>query len=132
MLRQKFGLVSVKEGCGAESAVRARSSWMARQSVPRWYRLSGGFDTISLRSKGWRKRRVGCDPAVFIDCDAVQCGFCTPGMIMSAKALLSENPCPSREEIRTALAGNICRCTGYVQIIDAVETTAARIGVCRR
>ena len=68
----------------------------------------------------------------FIDCDAVQCGFCTPGMIMSAKALLMKNPCPSREEIRTALAGNICRCTGYTQIIDAVETAAARIGECRR
>jgi len=57
----------------------------------------------------------------FIDEGAVQCGYCTPGMIMSAKALLDENPNPTEEEIRHALAGNMCRCTGYVQIVDAVK-----------
>ena len=58
---------------------------------------------------------------------AVQCGFCTPGMIMSAKALLDENPEPKKEEIREALGGNICRCTGYVNIERAVEAAAQRI-----
>ncbi len=60
----------------------------------------------------------------FVDRGAVQCGFCTPGMILSAKALLDENPEPTRDEIKTALAGNLCRCTGYVKIIDAVEAAA--------
>ncbi len=60
----------------------------------------------------------------FIEKGAVQCGYCTPGMIMSAKALLDENPNPSEEEIRHALAGNMCRCTGYVQILDAVKSAA--------
>jgi aerobic carbon-monoxide dehydrogenase small subunit len=57
----------------------------------------------------------------FIEKGAVQCGYCTPGMILSAKALLDENPNPSEEEIRHALAGNMCRCTGYVQIVQAVQ-----------
>lgn len=56
----------------------------------------------------------------FINHGAVQCGFCTPGMLMSADALLNENPNPDRKEIRKALAGNICRCTGYAKIVDAV------------
>ena len=63
----------------------------------------------------------------FINQGAVQCGFCTPGMIMSAKALLDENPEPKKEEIREALGGNICRCTGYVNIEPAVEAAAQRI-----
>ena len=58
---------------------------------------------------------------------ASQCGYCTPGMLMSAQALLERNPAPSRTEIREALAGNLCRCTGYLAIIDAVELAAARM-----
>ena len=61
----------------------------------------------------------------FVDKGAVQCGFCTPGMILSTKALLDENPDPTRDEIKSALAGNLCRCTGYVKIVDAVEAAAA-------
>jgi carbon-monoxide dehydrogenase small subunit len=56
----------------------------------------------------------------FIECGAIQCGYCTPGMILSAKALLDENPGASEEEIRTGLGGNLCRCTGYVKIVEAV------------
>ena len=56
----------------------------------------------------------------FLEHGAVQCGFCTPGMLMTAKALLDENPTPSEDEVRSAIAGNICRCTGYVKIVDAV------------
>lgn len=63
----------------------------------------------------------------FVNEGAVQCGFCTPGMIMSAKALLDETPAPAKEEIREALGGNICRCTGYVNIERAVEAAAERL-----
>jgi len=61
---------------------------------------------------------------IFLEEGAVQCGFCTPGMILAAKALLDRNPDPSEEEIKTALDGNLCRCTGYVKIIEAVKKTA--------
>jgi aerobic-type carbon monoxide dehydrogenase small subunit (CoxS/CutS family) len=57
----------------------------------------------------------------FADCGAIQCGFCTPGMVMTAHAFLSKNPRPTREQIRKAINGNLCRCTGYQQIIDAIE-----------
>lgn len=63
----------------------------------------------------------------FVDHFAVQCGFCTPGMIMSTKALLMQNPHPSEEEIRLTLSGNICRCSGYVQIVRAVQKAARKL-----
>jgi len=67
----------------------------------------------------------------FAESGAVQCGFCTPGMIMSAAALLGEKARPTREEIRRALVGNLCRCTGYQKIIEAVETAAREVGSIR-
>ena len=60
----------------------------------------------------------------FIELGAVQCGFCTPGMVLAGEALLGANPQPTRAEIRLALSGNLCRCTGYQQIVDAIEATA--------
>ena len=63
-------------------------------------------------------------PDALADAGGVQCGFCTPGMVLSAKALLSENPHPTEEEIRIALSGNLCRCTGYTRIVDAVMAAA--------
>lgn len=64
----------------------------------------------------------------FLDHGAVQCGFCTPGMLLTALAFLERRPQPDREEIREALAGNLCRCTGYAKILDAVEAYVCRLG----
>ncbi|MBY4945870.1 (2Fe-2S)-binding protein [Cupriavidus respiraculi] len=61
----------------------------------------------------------------FMQCGAAQCGFCTPGFVVMAKALLDENPHPTRDDIRFAIAGNICRCTGYTKIVEAIEKAAA-------
>ena len=63
----------------------------------------------------------------FADLGAAQCGYCTPGILMASKALLAANPRPSRDEIRSALAGNLCRCTGYIKILEAVEWAAATL-----
>ncbi len=63
----------------------------------------------------------------FVEHGGIQCGFCTPGMIMSAKALLDSNPDPTGEEIRDALVGNLCRCTGYVQIIESIKSAAGKL-----
>ena len=65
--------------------------------------------------------------AAFADLGAAQCGYCTPGILMAAEALLLENPKPKREEIKQALAGNLCRCTGYLKIYEAVELAASRM-----
>jgi carbon-monoxide dehydrogenase small subunit len=62
----------------------------------------------------------------FVDFKAVQCGFCSPGMLLVAKALLNENPHPSREQVKRAISGNLCRCTGYTQIIDAIMAAAEK------
>jgi len=66
--------------------------------------------------------------AAFVELGAAQCGYCSPGMLLTAKALLDEQPDPSREEIEEALAGNLCRCTGYLRIVDAVALAAERMG----
>jgi aerobic-type carbon monoxide dehydrogenase small subunit (CoxS/CutS family) len=63
----------------------------------------------------------------FIECTAAQCGYCTPGMIMSAYALLSKNPNPTVEEIKMGVSGNLCRCTGYYQIVEAVQLAARKL-----
>jgi len=63
----------------------------------------------------------------FAELGAAQCGYCTPGILLTAKALLEDNPIPSRDEVRVALAGNLCRCTGYTKILDAVELAALRM-----
>lgn len=131
VLRDKFGLVSVKEGCGAGECgactVLMDDEAVCSCVVPAFQ--ADGHDIITVEGLEINGE-LDVIQQSFIDCDAVQCGFCTPGMIISTKALLLKNPSPSRDEIRTALAGNICRCTGYTQIINAVETAAERIKRC--
>jgi carbon-monoxide dehydrogenase small subunit len=72
----------------------------------------GGWDNLSALQQA------------FVDHEALQCGFCTPGVLLAAKALLDSNPHPSRAEIREAISGNLCRCTGYQKIVDAVQAVA--------
>jgi carbon-monoxide dehydrogenase small subunit len=67
----------------------------------------------------------------FVELGAAQCGYCTPGMLLTAQALLERTPAPTRDQIREALAGNLCRCTGYTKILDAVELAAMRMGARR-
>lgn len=82
-----------------------------------------GRRVYTVKSLG-RWDRLSPLQQAFVDHEALQCGFCTPGMLMSAKALLDANPHPTREEIREAISGNLCRCTGYTKIVDAIEAVA--------
>ncbi|WP_288503130.1 (2Fe-2S)-binding protein [uncultured Cloacibacillus sp.] len=129
MLRNSFRLTGVKEGCGAGECgactVLLDDEAVCSCVVPAVQSDGHSVTTIEgLEENG----ELDALQQAFIDCDAVQCGFCTPGMIMSAKALLLKNPHPNRDEIKRVLAGNVCRCTGYIPIVNAVSEAAERLG----
>jgi len=126
LLRDRLGLTGTKQGCSASGNCGACTV------------LLDGRPTLSCLTLAWAARDAeiltieglatpeGLHPLqkAFLERGAVQCGFCTPGMILSAKALLDENPDPTEEEVRAGLAGNLCRCTGYVKIVEAVMAAA--------
>ena len=85
-----------------------------------------GRDIISVEGLG-EGGKLSVMQQAFVDAGAIQCGFCMSGMIVSATALLADNPAPSRAEIRSALSGNLCRCSGYVRVINAVQLAAERL-----
>lgn len=125
VLRNEVGLTGTKEGCddcecGAcmvllDGQPVNSCSYLAVQAQGR------DITTVEGLAQGGELSPV---QAAILEAAGVQCGFCTPGMMMSATALLAENPVPRREEIKIALGGNLCRCTGYGRIIDAVERAA--------
>jgi aerobic carbon-monoxide dehydrogenase small subunit len=122
LLRDELNLTGTKEGCG-RGECGACSVIMDGKLVPSCLVLApqaDGTEITTIEGIGDSKK---LDPVqeAFIEAGAVQCGFCTPGMIMATKSLLSENPDPTDEEIKIGLSGNICRCTGYVKIFDAVK-----------
>lgn len=129
MLRNSFRLTGVKEGCGAGEC-GACTVLLDDEAVCSCVAPAVQSDGHSVTTIEGLEENGELDALqqAFIDCDAVQCGFCTPGMIMSAKALLLKNPHPNRDEIKRALAGNVCRCTGYIPIVNAVSEAAERLG----
>ncbi len=122
LLREKFNLTGTKEGCSIGEC-GACTVIMNGKAVNSCLILAGQCDGAEIITIEGIEEDGKLHPLQenFMKYGAIQCGFCTPGMIMSAYALLLENPDPTEEEIKEAIAGNLCRCTGYKQIIDAVE-----------
>lgn len=122
LLREELFLTGTKEGCGAGEcgACTVLMDGIAVNSCLVLAPQINGTEILTIEALAHDGRLDRLQQS-FIDHHAVQCGFCTPGMLMSAKALLIKNPHPSQEEIRIALSGNLCRCTGYQNIVAAVE-----------
>jgi carbon-monoxide dehydrogenase small subunit len=125
LLRDYFGLTGTKLGCDVGDC-GACTVLVDDQAVNACLMFAGQVDgrrVLTIEGLATRERLHPLQKA-FEDNGALQCGFCGPGIILSAKALLDENPTPSTQDIREALAGNLCRCTGYAKIIEAVAEAA--------
>lgn len=126
LLREELGLLGTKEGCGSGEcgACTVIVDGMAVNSC-----LFPGLeiaekDVVTIEGLTSPDGTLHPLQKSFVENGGIQCGYCTPGMIMSAKALLDESPNATEEEIKHALAGNICRCTGYIQIIDSIKSVS--------
>jgi carbon-monoxide dehydrogenase small subunit len=125
-LRDRLELPGSKNACEQGSADRARSSWTgARLLLPGAHAQADGHEVVTVEglAEDGRLHRV---QEAFAETGAVQCGFCTPGLVVAAADLLSRSQDPGDDEIREALSGNLCRCTGYQKILDAVHLAAGR------
>ena len=134
LLREDLGLIGSKESCG-EGECGACTVIVDDEPVVSCILPVGQLAdcTEILTVEGIEKKRIGrLVQQAFIEVGAVQCGFCIPGMVVSAYALLAKNPKPTVRAIREALAGNLCRCTGYAKIIAAVKLAASRIPAAKR
>ena len=128
-LREELNLTGSKNGCseGTCGACTVLLDGKAVRSCRTPLKKSMGKEVLTVEGLIGPGGELHPLQQAFIDAGAVQCGFCTPGMIMQALDLLNKNPDPTREEIRKAMRGNLCRCTGYQQIVDAVELGAQRM-----
>ncbi|MBM4365097.1 MAG: (2Fe-2S)-binding protein [Deltaproteobacteria bacterium] len=126
VLREEFRYTGPKEGCGegecGACTVRIDGEPVMSCLVPVCQVEGAEVQTV----EGLAQPVVHAVQSAFLQHGAAQCGICTPGFLMAAAALLDDNPHPTREEARVALAGNLCRCTGYQKIVDAVVRTIAR------
>jgi aerobic carbon-monoxide dehydrogenase small subunit len=125
LLREDLGLTGTKEGCG-EGDCGACAVLVDGESRLSCLMLAAQLEGRAVVTIEGLERDGRLHPVqeAFIEKGAVQCGYCTPGVVIAAVDLLGRNPTPSREEIRRGLAGNLCRCTGYQKIVDAVESAA--------
>lgn len=128
LLREHLGLTGPKPGCeigecGACSVILdGRVVNSCQLLAPQVH----GRDVVTIEGLGAADGGPSDLQRAFVEFGAVQCGYCTPGMVVAAQAFLDHNPSPTREEIRGGVSGNLCRCTGYQQIVDAIEATAAQ------
>ncbi len=127
-LLRREGFASVKHGCG-EGDCGSCTILVDGETMRACLLLAGqmeGREITTVDALGTPEKPHPIQKA-FVECGAVQCGFCTPGMILSAYALIKRIPDPTEEDVREALDGNLCRCTGYVKIVEAVLVAAKRM-----
>ena len=124
-LREELGLTAAKRGC-AQGTCRSRTCLVDGEAVMSCLVPVETISGSTVTTLEGTTPADGLTPLqqAFLDNFATQCGFCTPGMIMAAEALLAANPNPSREDVVTAISGNVCRCTGYESIIEAILIAA--------
>lgn len=128
ILREDLGLTGAKEGCG-EGECGACTVLLNGRPVNSCLVLApeaSGGEITTIEGLA-REGRLHPIQEAFLEAGAVQCGYCTPGMVLTAKALLDRCPDPGDEAIKTAISGNLCRCTGYVKIVGAIRLAAARM-----
>ena len=127
VLREEIGLTGTKEVCDLGSC-GACTVLLDNKPILSCLTLAVACQGKEITTiEGLRQgERLHPLQSSFIEHGAIQCGFCTPGMILSAKALLDENPNPTEMEVRKAISGNLCRCTGYVKIIEAIKSVAGK------
>ena len=128
VLREDCGLTAAKEGCGTGEcgACAVLVDGVAKLSCLMLAAQLDGREVVTAEGLGTPEAPHPLQ-AAFAAHGAVQCGYCSPGMTIAAAALLAKNPAPDREAVRQALSGNLCRCTGYVKIVDAVMAAAATL-----
>jgi len=127
LLREELGLLGTKEGCGSGEC-GACTVLVDGMAVNSCLYLAAEIEGKTVRTiEGLASPEGTLHPIqkAFVEQGGIQCGFCSPGMILSAKALLDENPAAGEDEIKEAIAGNICRCTGYVQIIESIRSVSS-------
>jgi len=128
LLRDELGLTGAKQGCG-EGDCGACTVLLDGAPVSSCLVLAlqaEGSEVLTVEGLADKDRLHPIQQA-FVEVGGVQCGFCTPGMLLTAKSLLDRNPDPDEREIRAAIAGNLCRCTGYQKIVEAISAAAAEL-----
>jgi carbon-monoxide dehydrogenase small subunit len=126
VLRDELGLTGTKEGCneGECGACTVLMDGEAVDSCLVMAHAAGGCKISTVEGLAGADGSLSALQRAFVDAGGVQCGFCTPGFLILLTSFLAENPDPTEDEIRTAVAGNICRCTGYTQIVEAVRSAS--------
>jgi carbon-monoxide dehydrogenase small subunit len=127
-LRESFGLTGTKKACGTGDcgACTVLIDGKAVRSCILLTPMVAGKKVLTIEGLG-DEEHIHPIQQAFVDAGAVQCGYCMPGMILTAKALLDKNPKPSADEIKEAISGNLCRCTGYTKIVRAIEQSSQEL-----